>query len=285
MSDNHNRTRCLVCGGDLGPAKIPGLFQCRSCGFKTANLELSHAQLKELYGRDYFHGAEYLDYEAEEQALKQNFLPRIETLKKFIPDSKSLVLFEIGCAYGYFLDLARHGFKEVSGIDVAEDAVSSAGKKFGLDVFAGDYLRHDLQKPADVICLWDVLEHLEHPDRFMEKAAKDLAPGGTLALTTVDIGSLTARVRGKNWRMIHPPTHLHYFDVSTLSRLVENAGFEVVHIEHPGLYRPIIRILHGILDIRWGIPKLFKFMENFKFLNRSIYLNLFDIVYVIARKR
>ena len=62
--------------------------------------------------------------------------------------------------------------------------------------------------------MWDTIEHLKRPDLFVQKAAADLRPGGLIALTTGDIGSLNARLRGARWRMIHPPTHLHYFSVS-----------------------------------------------------------------------
>ena len=46
-----------------------------------------------------------------------------------------------------------------------------------------------------------------------------------LALTTGDIGSVNARLRGHKWRMIHPPTHLHYFSAETMKALLDRHGF------------------------------------------------------------
>jgi len=56
---------CLVCAGRLARARLPGLLRCADCGFVTANLHLTEEALRTLYGRDYFHGGEYLDYERE----------------------------------------------------------------------------------------------------------------------------------------------------------------------------------------------------------------------------
>jgi hypothetical protein len=61
-------------------------------------------------------------------------------------------------------------------------------------------------------------------------ASRDLEPGGLLALTTGDIGSLNARLRGSNWRMIHPPTHLHYFSVQSITSLLKRHGIDTVHV-------------------------------------------------------
>src|ERR1700693_689169 len=118
---------CLVCDGTMGPdQRLTGLLRCRVCGFVTADLAISGREIEAIYGRDYFHGREYADYEFEGPSLKLNFRRRLQTLKRFVPDHSGKRLFEIGCAYGFFLELARSEFMCVGGVDISDDAVRYA---------------------------------------------------------------------------------------------------------------------------------------------------------------
>ena len=56
--------------------------------------------------------------------------------------------------------------------------------------------------------------------QFIAKIAEVSSPDALLVLTTGDIGSRLARMRGQKWRLIHPPSHLHYFDRVTVTRLL-----------------------------------------------------------------
>ncbi len=255
------------------------------CGFITTDLKLSDEDLKRLYGRDYFHGQEYLDYTAEAESLKLNFQRRIAVLRQLAPDFQAAELFEIGCAYGYFLQVVVPYVKVASGIDISADAVRKAVAEQQTDAREGDYLAFDLKRPVDCITMWDTIEHLRRPDLFIGKAAKDLKPGGLLAITTGDIGSLNARLRGKSWRMIHPPTHLHYFSASTLKRLLERQGFDVVHLSHPGNSRKLRSVLYFISVLKANRPAIYNTLQRLPLFDLSLTANLFDIMYVVGRKR
>lgn len=279
-------SRCLVCHGALGPQpRLPGLHECAACGFVTADLNLSEDELRSMYGADYFHGDEYADYVAEAPELRENFRRRLQTLLTYLPPSERGRLYEVGAAYGFFLAEARSSFDHVSGIDISEAAAQHARDEVGVDVVAADYLAQQQPEPVDVVCMWDTIEHLAQPREFVEKAARDLRPGGLLALTTGDIDSLNARLRGRRWRMIHPPTHLHYFSRRTLVRLLDDAGFDTVHVETAGNTRSLRGIVYAILVLRAGKPALFDLVKRLPGLDRSVTLDLRDIVYVIGRKR
>lgn len=282
----HAPSRCLVCDGALAPSpRLPGLNKCSGCGFVTADLALSDEELRALYGADYFHGDEYADYVAEGPELRENFRRRIQTLLRYQPENERERLFEIGAAYGFFLDEVSSAYKQVSGIDISAAAAEFARTDLGVDVVAADYLGQVLPEQVDALCMWDTIEHLRQPREFIEKAARDVRPGGLLALTTGDIDSLNARMRGRRWRMIHPPTHLHYFSSRTLVRLLDSAGFDVVHLETAGNTRSIRGILYAVLVLRGGQHGLFDKIKALPGLSQSITLDLRDIVYIIARRR
>jgi SAM-dependent methyltransferase len=279
------RDSCLVCAGRLAPARLPGLLRCSDCGFITANLALTDEALRAIYGRDYFHGGEYLDYEQESESLRLNFRRRIAVLQKLKPDLAASDLFELGCAYGYFLQEVRPFVRQASGIDISTEAVRSATYQQGVDAREGDYLGFELGRPVDIVAMWDTIEHLRRPDRIIAKAARDLKPGGLLAITTGDIGSFVARLRGGRWRMIHPPTHLHYFSVATLGRLLDRLGFDLAHVSHPGNSRKLRSVLHFLLVLKGNSSGVYRMLQWFPLFNLGITVNLFDIMYVVARRR
>ena len=276
---------CLVCAGSYRPSRLPGLFQCDTCGFISADLGIADDQLRALYGEHYFSGQEYLDYAAEEESLRINFRDRIETLKTFVPNWPQADLFEIGCAYGFFLSEVQSEIGSASGIDISAEAVRHATNERGVKAQQGDYLAVDLGRKVDVIAMWDTIEHLKRPDLFVAKAAHDLKPGGIVAVTTGDIGSLNARLRGRRWRMIHPPTHMHYFSVATLSRLLERNGFDVVHVSHPGNSRGLRSALYFVLALQMKHPEIYAMLQSWRVLDLRLTVNLFDIMYVLGRRR
>ncbi len=276
---------CLVCGGATQPSHPPGLVACTRCGFVSANLNLTEEDIAKLYERGYFHGDEYLDYVAEEESLRLNFRARLRTLARIAPDLHERDMFEIGCAYGFFLDEARHFVRSVAGLDISGEATAYGRGRFALDIAQGDYLNRPLGKKYRAIVMWDTVEHLQRPDLFVEKIHVDLEPGGVLALTTGDIGSLNARLRGAKWRMIHPPTHLHYFSAATMRLLLERHGFDVMHLSHPGISRNLRSILYYVLVWRTRKSGLYNALSRWRVFDLRVTVNMFDIMYVIARRR
>lgn len=275
---------CLVCGGRFAPAAIGGLVQCTGCGFVSTDLALSHEELSRLYTSRYFLGGEYRDYPAERPLIERQFRRRLQTLLRFVPDAEHKNLFEIGAAYGFFLSVAGPAFQRAEGIDISTDAAAAA-RAAGLRVESGDFLRAPISAPLDVVCMWDTIEHLARPDLYLAKAASLMPSGAVIAISTGDIGSAVARLRGARWRQIHPPTHLHYFSRRTLARLLDRHGFEVRHVEYHGLYRSVDTIAFIILTIRHRQHALYRRLKQAGLLDWTLYLNLYDTMFVAASKR
>lgn len=235
-----------------------------------------------LYGNGYFAGGEYRDYPGDRRILERNFRAQIAFLRKTAPEGR---LLEIGSAYGFFLELAR-SYWSVVGIDVSEEAVRYARETFGISVVLDDFLNlADQPESFDLICLWDTIEHLPHPVRTIEKAARWLKPGGSIVMTTGDIGSLNARWRKSRWRQIHPPTHLFYFSRKTLSRTVERAGLEIRSVTSVGYWRSLQSMLYGVLVLgRKRATAIYDFLTVGGRLDLPVYFNLHDILRMVASR-
>ncbi|HEX8457234.1 MAG TPA: class I SAM-dependent methyltransferase [Pyrinomonadaceae bacterium] len=281
-----NDNRCIVCDARESAPLYPGILRCRACGYVFADMRLTDEELFALYNEEFFTGAEFSDYAADAVFFRKNFRLRLRELKKFLDPARHRRLLEIGCAYGFFLDVARTDFEHVEGIDITDAGTLYAREELNLDVVQADFLAHDYgARRFDVVCMWDTIEHLREPQAYVEKIAAHTEPGALLALTTGDIESLNARLRRDKWRLIHPPTHLHYFSRASVARLLDSYGFDVVYNRYCGFYRSIGNMAYNVLVLRQQKPALYRPLERLGIGRLGFYLNLYDIMYVIARRR
>lgn len=275
---------CIICGSKYRGSKLKGLLECDSCHFMTADLAISDEELKAHYSEEYFHGKEYGNYVSDKKNIQRNFQKRLNTILKLCPGSKDKKLFEIGCAYGFFLELAEKHFDNAAGIDISSGGIKYARDRLGVEAFEGDFLEFNFREKKDVFCLWDTIEHLKQPDLFIKKISENINNDGLIAITTGDIDSLNARIRGMRWRQIHPPTHLHYFSKKTLSALLNKYGFVVVYAGYPGVFRSVDDMAYIILSLKNNKPGLYGALKRMGLLKWNIYFNTFDFLSIIGRK-
>jgi hypothetical protein len=90
-------------------------------------------------------------------------------------------------------------------------------------------------QPFDVVTMWDVIEHLADPAGELVKVAHLLKPGGYVAVHTMDIRSLTARLMGSRWPWLME-MHVHYFSRNSVAAMLSSAGFDIVWTGAEGRY-------------------------------------------------
>jgi len=130
---------------------------------------------------------------------------------------------DIGCAAGYCVRFLRERGWLAQGIDISASCTAFA-KEQGLDVICGNYLAADFKYKFDLITLWATIEHLPDPRAVVQKIAADLAPGGILLLSTCNVESPFARLRGSAWRYYNFPEHIHFFRAAGLRSVLRQSG-------------------------------------------------------------
>jgi len=138
-------------------------------------------------------------------------------------------LLDVGAYCGYFLDVAREGGFVPEGLELSKWAADRA-RSLGFTVH-GETLADRASSGAayGTITMWDVIEHMAEPRAELRSVFELLRPGGTFFLSTVDVGSLVARAMGRRWPWLME-MHLHYFDRSTIVRLLGEIGFVDVSV-------------------------------------------------------
>ncbi|MDP2586618.1 MAG: class I SAM-dependent methyltransferase [Candidatus Komeilibacteria bacterium] len=222
---------CQVCGNKnffwFGQKNSFDLWRCKNCALLFVYPLPDPAR---VYSEDYFTSAAkgfgYVDYDQDKLPMIPTFKKYLGLLKKQVPSKGRLL--DIGAATGFFVRLAKEDGWQAEGVEIS-DYAAGLGRSRGLNIITGTLT--SLSLPAEnynAVTMLDVLEHLTDPLTTLAEVYKVLKPGGLLLINTPDAGSLVAKISGKQWHMLVPPEHLHYFSQTNLTNFLNSNGFKTV---------------------------------------------------------
>jgi 2-polyprenyl-3-methyl-5-hydroxy-6-metoxy-1,4-benzoquinol methylase len=178
----------------------------------------------------------YLDTEA---ADRRSFAEVLDLAERLVPGKGELL--DIGPNVGTCLALARERGWRVRGIEINAEAARYCREARGLEVITGTLGPETYPEGRfDVVLMGDVIEHVASPAHVMRMVARILRPAGVALVSTPDIGRWAARLL-----QVKPVEHIHYFDASTMERLVRQAGLDVVGIEPLDRYHNLTAMVHS----------------------------------------
>ncbi|OIP28128.1 MAG: hypothetical protein AUK39_01305 [Dehalococcoidia bacterium CG2_30_46_19] len=163
---------------------------------------------------------------------------QVKLIKRY---KSNTTLLDIGCGEGFFLFNASKAGYVTKGVELSRDAARYARKEFGMDVEAKPLEELQLvENHFDVVTLWVVLEHVPYPLPLLKEVHRMLKPGGLLAVSTPNVGSMLAKILGKRWWEIRR-VHINQFTTKTLMDILLNAEFKNVSSV---CYRETISLLY-----------------------------------------
>lgn len=141
-------------------------------------------------------------------------------------------LLEIGASWGEFVgDAQRRGF-DVLASEYSSVAALELQRRVGVPVqvgpFDASYFVDRQLAPVDVVCMWDVIEHVPQPAAFVAELATVTRPGTVIGFSCPNVAAPLARLMGRRWHTFKPDEHLWHFDAITIRRLWTEGGFDVV---------------------------------------------------------
>ncbi len=153
-------------------------------------------------------------------------------LKKF-PFRKGRLL-DIGCGDGVFIFYAKNLGFEVWGIDLDKKSIKVAKERYKLkNVYAmslEEFVEFAKEKSLkfDVITFFEVLEHQDKPQEFIQNVKKLLKPEGYIAGTVPNRECFFIKLyRGKLEKTDFPPHHFIRFSKGVIKTFLEKNGFSV----------------------------------------------------------
>lgn len=278
--------KCLLCGSKkktliyrstLGTKKITGnqylctssnygehgpVYRCNDCNLVFIVDDTWEENIIKSYTN-----AQDPVYVNEMNARVKTFNVHLKRLAKYFPKAGRLL--DVGAYTGVFLNLARKVGWKVEGIEPSKWAVRQAGD---LSIKNGILKPNIFPKASfDVVTIWDVIEHFSDPVKALFVVFDYLKSDGILAMTTMDVESITARIMGKRWPW-YMRMHRVYFSKKTIKVMLTKAGFADIK------FNPHIRYL----SLRYLLSKFTKIKFPFDSVIIPVYLgDLFD---VYARK-
>lgn len=164
---------------------------------------------------------------------------------------------EIGCGHGVLrVQIEKNSNWTVDGCDLdlvsLESNPPSRGEVFLYNIFDR---AHFLKSYYDFIILYDVIEHIEKVQPFMEAALYHLKPGGYVLINVPALNSLYSlydEVAG----------HYRRYDREMMSKELADCSLEIIHINYWGMsFLPILEVRKMLLkngDKRTAIKKGFR---------------------------
>ena len=146
---------------------------------------------------------------------------------------RDMVLMDVGCGAGSFLDLAKGFCKTTIGIEPTPSFQEALAKKKH-EVFPYCHEVPDVwEGQVDVAVSFSVIEHLEDPLAFLKDIRRLLRPGGRLLLSTPNRKDWLLEFLPDDYaRFFYRTVHTWYFDAEALSKLVLLAGFADPAVSH-----------------------------------------------------
>lgn len=236
MKLEFDNVNCNLCGSfDSEPfllredlnTFIEGDFQlvrCKQCGLVFENPRPSQSSWELIYPEIY---DQYI-LQSNEKFQKNywyryGFQKRLQTIEEF---KKGGTLCDLGCATGDFLrEVEFHKNWQGYGVEPNKFA-SNVAREAGLKVETGTFLDNPFPSVNfDVICMWNVIEHLPDPLEILLEANKRLNPDGLLIFTTPNLESIDAKLFKRYWIGYELPRHFYVFSKTTLLKYLQKTGF------------------------------------------------------------
>lgn len=214
--------------------------RCTSCSTDFISPRPSSAVLSEFYSVSnlYRFFREKVFPATVETRRIQFFRPRVERIIEAAASvgfSKPAIL-EVGAGFGIFCEEAERSgrFSRVIGVEpnhgLAEDCSNRGINVVGKMI---EDVSPDEVGQSDVVCSFEVFEHLLEPSQFLVNCRKLLVPGGLLFITCPNGKGFDLRMLGV-LSDTYNFQHLNYFNPESIQLLLENNGFKILTVRTPG---------------------------------------------------
>jgi SAM-dependent methyltransferase len=156
--------------------------------------------------------------------------PEFEFARKFIDLDNSVL--EIGSGFGYFGKSLS--CKSYIGLELSPSAIEK-GREFQVEILnqtIQEHAKYNIEK-YDIVCIFQVLEHIDCINDFIKSAIQCLKKGGTLIISVPNENSF---LKYELYGFLNmPPHHLSRWNEATLRKLGEIFDLEVLSVEFDSL--------------------------------------------------
>ncbi len=271
---------CKLCGSnritrtEISRGKHYLLF-CKDCGLGFVDPIPSKNEIKEYYNK-YLNekGYKYLSRGLREYKIKNIWQERYKIISRHIDREKDLYFLEVGVGTGeWFEVLENKRIKNNFGIEISKDELKILKNKYGSKIKDVELLSYRNKQKFDVVCLWDVLEHLPTLTRSLKRIKEMLNKDGVVIFSVPNTDSWSWYLKKEKWKYFSPPEHIFYFNKKSVNKMAKLFDFSLLYYKtsvqlQAYLYDNDCDVKIGNIDMRMyrvkrSIEKIFdKFIFN-----------------------
>lgn len=204
---------------------------CASCqhGFLVNQLVVdTKTYYSEHYRQEYSHNAEAVATNARELfGVYHNFQrDRLKSIESLLQPNTRLL--EVGASAGQFLVHIKDKVAKVNAIELDTACCRFLQEVHGIDAQA-EYLEKSrfAVERYDIVCAFQVMEHVDDPVTFLKTLKEMARPGGTLFVEVPNLRDPLLSI----WdvptyrKFFYHSAHVHYFTEASLRQVAQRAGF------------------------------------------------------------
>jgi 2-polyprenyl-3-methyl-5-hydroxy-6-metoxy-1,4-benzoquinol methylase len=213
------------------------VFYCDACkhGFLSENQAPdAKAYYAENYRQEYSHNAEAAATNAREifEVYKSYQKDRLKTIVPHLsPETR---LLEVGASSGQFLVNIKDQVATVNAVELDKACCAFMSSEFGIEADS-EFLRESrfADERYDVVCAFQVLEHVEDPVAFLRELQQSAHPGATMFIEVPNLNDPLLSVWNVEayQKFFYHSAHLHYFTEDSLRKVTALAGFSNGQVE------------------------------------------------------
>lgn len=271
---------CTVCGSVRPKLYMKeNLFTVVSCA-ECRHLYTSPLAESEAIAAAYADSGDWIkktDIE-ERSGADHRYLKYITAIKKLVPSGSSVI--DIGCSKGRFIySLQQQGY-DCYGVEPSRDAVY-AKHLIGADRIWHVSYRKLLPISANLVTMFEVLEHIPEPHNVAALILQQIRPGGYFMGSVPNGAFIRAKVLPRRVLGIHSlivplimdaGNHLNYFSPSGIRRMLERVGFEFLWVKNAPLdFNYTANRMSPLLKLAWSFAAQIGFCATGSLLGSNIW--------------
>lgn len=199
------------------------IVKCKRCGLIRSDPILNEEEIHDLYKKS------SLTYQEEIKNIRTTYTRYFKKALPYIPTLGNFL--EIGCGNGFFLETAHAlGFKNVCGVEPSTEALRKSNpalrKKIVNKLFQPNLFK---KETFDIICMFQVFDHLSQPNETLQECHKILRDKGIILGINHNVRSFQSLLLGEKSPIIDIE-HPYLYDKKTIKQIYEKNNFEVLKI-------------------------------------------------------
>jgi len=188
----------------------------------------------EQYRQEYSHNSEVASTNPHElhEVYKKYQRDRLEHISPFLTEESRVL--EVGASAGQFLIHIKNDVSEVNAIELEQACCEFLTNQ--LDIVAdSEFLENSrfAGQLYDVVCAFQVMEHVEDPVQFLKSLHQATKKGGAIFVEVPNLRDSLLSVWGVPGykEFFYHSAHLHYFTETSLVKVAADAGFRIDQLD------------------------------------------------------